>query len=239
MKSFLANLRKTIQDKALIRDGDRVAVGVSAGKDSMALLYGLKTLQSYMPIKYDLEAVTISMGFDDFDLTATRTYIEDQLGIPYTICPTDIYKIVFEVRKESNPCSLCANMRRGALAGVMKERNLNVLALGHHNDDAIVTFFMNMLYSGRLNTHQYSAHLSKSDIHMIRPMLNIPEKQIIELIRKEGIPTVKSPCPADQNTKREEIKNFTHELFKMHKDCRQNILTAMENKDQLELWFDK
>lgn len=239
MKSFLANLRHTIQEKQLIMPGDRVAVGISAGKDSMALLYGLKVIQPYISIPFTLEAVTIDMGFEDFNLEPIRDYIENTLRVPYTVCPTDIYKIVFEVRKETNPCSLCANMRRGALSGVLRERNLNVLALGHHNDDAIITFFMNMLYSGRLNTHQFSTHLSKSNLHMIRPMLYIPEKQIVSLIKKERIPTLSSPCPADKNTKREEIKKMAHELYKIHKDCRQNILAAMENKNQFDLWFDQ
>ncbi|MCA0384713.1 MAG: tRNA 2-thiocytidine biosynthesis TtcA family protein [Firmicutes bacterium] len=235
MSNILGSLRKTIQEKQLISDGDRVAVGLSGGKDSMALLSALKRFQSFSPIPFTLTAVTIDMGFENFDLEAAKAFCHS-LEVPYHIIPTDIAKIVFELRDEKNPCALCANMRRGALASAMKSLDLNVLALGHHADDALSTLFLNMLYSGKLNTLEYHSFLSRSEIHVIRPFLDTSEANIIHYVKSNHIPVLKSPCPMDRKTKRETMNHLLSTLYKEIPHSRVNLLTAMRNKDQCNLF---
>jgi tRNA(Ile)-lysidine synthase TilS/MesJ len=238
MTSLLGIMRKTIQDYALIQEGDRVAVGLSGGKDSMALLYLLARFQRFSPFKFDLEAITVDMGFNNFDLSGAKAFCA-QLGIAYTIVETEIAKVVFEIRDEKNPCALCANMRRGALADAMNQRGLNVLALGHHADDALTTFFLNMLYAGKLNTLEYKSYLSRTGVHVIRPFLDASEAQVIGTVHKENIPVFKSPCPMDKHTKREEIGDFLKDIYKDIPHSRKNILTAMRNEAQCNLFKNK
>lgn len=236
MKSLLGNLRRTVQENKLIQDGDRVAVGLSGGKDSMVLLYALKKFQHFSPIQYDLAAATINLGFDNFDLTQTKAFCE-QLEVPLLIEETNIAKIVFEAREEKNPCALCANMRRGALMTLLNREGYNVLALGHHNDDAIETMFMNMFYTGKISTLDYKSYLSRSQVHVIRPLLNVKEADIIGAVNKENIPVTKSPCPMDKNTTREKIKNLLKGIYSDIPNSRQSITKAMKNEEQFKLWF--
>lgn len=236
MKSLLGNLRRTIQENDMIKDGDRVAVGLSGGKDSMVLLYALKHFQRFSPMKFELAAATIDLGFDTFDLTRTQEFC-DEIGVPLFIEETNIAKIVFDTRDEKNPCSLCANMRRGALMTLLNKEGYNVLALGHHSDDAIETMFMNLFYTGKLNTFGYKAHLSRSNVDVIRPLLNVKEVDIIGTVNKENIPVTKSPCPMDKNTTREKTKNLLKDIYKDIPNSRQSILSAMKNEDQFQLWF--
>lgn len=237
MSNILGSLRKTIQEKQLISPGDRVAVGLSGGKDSMALLSALKRFQTFSPIPFTVTAITIDMGFENFNLEAAKMYCQ-ALEVPYHIIPTDIAKIVFELRDEKNPCALCANMRRGALANVMRAIDHNVLALGHHADDALSTLFLNMMYSGKLNTLEYHSYLSRSEIHVIRPFLDTSEANIIHYVKTNHIPVLKSPCPMDRKTKRESMNHLLKDLYKEIPHSRKNLLTAMRNKDQCNL-FDK
>jgi len=236
MKRVLGCIRKAVEEFNLIEDGDRVAVGVSGGKDSTVLLYALKLFQNFSPVKYELEAITISLGFDDFNIEPMKEFCK-RIDVPYTVKETDIAKIVFDVRKEKNPCSLCANMRRGALHNVMKERNLNALALGHHCDDAIETLFMNMFYTGRINTFYPKTYLSRKKINVIRPIIYLAEKQIIGAHNRNELPLVESPCPADKKTTREEIKNLMKQIYKDIPQAREKLITAMKNEDQFKLWF--
>lgn len=236
MKSLLGNLRRTIQENSLIQDGDRVAVGLSGGKDSMVLLYALKKFQRFSPIQYDLAAATINLGFDNFDLSKTKTFCE-KLEVPLLIEETNIAKIVFEAREEKNPCALCANMRRGALMTLLNREGYNVLALGHHNDDAIETMFMNMFYTGKISTLDYKSYLSRSQVYVIRPLLNVKEADIIGAVNKENIPVTKSPCPMDKNTTREKIKNLLKSIYSDIPNSRQSITKAMKNEEQFKLWF--
>ena len=236
MKSLLGNLRRTIQENNLIQNGDRVAVGLSGGKDSMVLLYALKKFQKFSPIKYDLAAATIDLGFNNFDLSKTRAFCED-LGVPLLIEETNIAKIVFEAREEKNPCALCANMRRGALMTLLNREGYNVLALGHHSDDAVETLFMNMFYTGKLSTLDYKSYLSRSQVYVVRPFLNVKEADIIGAVNKENIPVTKSPCPMDKNTTREKVKNLLKGIYSDIPNSRQSILKAMKNQDQFKLWF--
>ena len=238
MSSLSGIMRRTIQTYGLITEGDRIAVGLSGGKDSMALLKMLARFQKFSPVTFHLEAITIDLGFNNFDLTGAKDFCTS-LQIPYTIVPTEISKIVFDIRDEKNPCALCANMRRGALAETMNALKLNRLALGHHADDALATLFLNMLYSGKLNTLEYSSFLSRSNIHVIRPFLDASELDIIGTINKEHIPVFKSPCPMDKHTKREDINLFLKDIYKEIPHSRRNILTAMRNDKQCNLFINK
>ncbi len=238
MKSLSGVMRKTIETYGLITEGDRVAVGLSGGKDSMALLYLLKKYQRFSPFKFHLEALTVDMGFNNFDLEAATDFC-NKIDVPYTIIKTEIAKVVFEIRDEKNPCALCANMRRGALAQTMNEKNLNLLALGHHADDALSTLFLNMLYSGKMNTLEYKSHLTRADIHVIRPFLDASESQVIGTIRSSNIPVLKSPCPMDKHTKREDVAIFLKSVYKEIPNSRKNLLTAMRNENQCNLFVTK
>lgn len=238
MKKLLGNMRRTIQEYDMISDGDHVAVGLSGGKDSMALLYLLKRFQKFAPFNFDLEAITVDMGFNNFDLEAAKIFC-GELDVPYTIVKTDIAKIVFEIREEKNPCALCANMRRGTLSDTMNKKGLNVLALGHHQDDALTTMFLNMLYSGKLNTLEYKSHLTRTDIHVIRPFMNSTEMDIKGLIKSEGIPVLKSPCPMDRHTKRESIGQLVKQIEKTVPHSRKSMVTAMRNEEQCNLFANK
>ncbi len=233
--NVVGNMRKAIHEKNLIEPGDRVAVGVSGGKDSMALLAALHEFQRYSPIPYELEAITISPGFEGMDFTPVEEFCAER-QIPYTIHKTNIADVVFDIREESNPCALCANMRRGALAGIMNDRNLNVLALGHHADDLAATFFMNMLYTGRLNTLPAKSYLDRSKIHVIRPLINVPESWIKGFIKKKKLPVVESTCPVDKRTNREDIEQLLNDLYKKIPISRQNIQTALRNEEQFNLF---
>ena len=236
MSSILGTLRKTIQEHDLILPGDRIAVGLSGGKDSTALLWALKRFQRFSPIPYSLEAITISNGFEDMDFGPMKQLCRE-LDVPYHIEETDIATIVFDVRKEKNPCALCATMRRGALAQVMKARDLNVLALGHHADDALETFFMNMLYTGKLSTLEIKSYLSRSQVTVIRPLIGCSENEVIGLVRQQNLPVIKSVCPVDKNTKREEIHQLLKGIYQSIPHSRASLLTAMKNEEQFGLWF--
>lgn len=236
MKKLLGCIRRADKDFGMIREGDRVAVGLSGGKDSMALLKAMKLYQYFSPNKFELEAIMISMGFENFNTQVVQDWC-DSLEIPLTIVETEISKIVFEERKEKNPCSLCAKMRRGSLHDEMKKRNLNVLALGHHLDDAINTLFMSLYYEGRMHTFSPLSYLSRKDLWMIRPMIYAEERDIVHVVKTHDVPVVKSPCPADKNTVREEMNTRMAALYKEIPTAKHNILNAMKNGDQMELFF--
>jgi len=235
MSKVLGSIRRTIQERDMLQPGDRVAVGLSGGKDSMVLLYTLSRFQKFSPTPFHLEAISIDMGFNNFDLEAAVEFCKS-LEVPYNIIKTDIAKIVFDIRDEKNPCALCANMRRGALAKSMQELGLNVLALGHHADDALSTLFLNMLYSGKLNTLEYKSFLTRSEVTVIRPLLDTSEHDIKGLIKEKQIPVLKSPCPMDRHTKREEVNLLLKDLYKEVPNSRKNMLTAMRNEDQCNLF---
>lgn len=238
MKSLSATMRRTIESFGLIENGDRVAVGLSGGKDSMALLFLLKKYHGFSTNKFELKAITIDPGFDNFNLAEAKIFC-DKIDVEHIVIKTEIAKIVFDIRNEKNPCALCANMRRGALADAMNERGLNKLALGHHADDALSTMFLNMLYTGKINTLEYMSYLSRADIHVIRPFLDASEAQIVGLINSEGLPILKSPCPVDKHTKREEIADMLRGIYKTIPNSRKNLLTAMRNEEKCNLFVNK
>ena len=228
IKRVLSYTRRALDDYRMIEAGDRVAVGVSAGKDSLTLLCAMAELRRFYPVPFELVAVTIDMGFPGgTDLSPIRALCE-KLNVPYHVFPTEIYKIIFEIRKEKNPCSLCAKMRRGALHNAAKELGCNVVALGHHFDDAVETFMLNLFFEGRLGCFSPVSYLSRTELRLIRPMVYMPEKDVRYFASKANLPVVKSSCPADGNTQREEIKQLLATLDRKHDGLRYRIFGAMQ-----------
>ncbi|MBQ8331950.1 MAG: tRNA 2-thiocytidine(32) synthetase TtcA [Clostridia bacterium] len=227
MKRVLSYVRRAVDDYEMIREGDKIAVGVSAGKDSLTLLCAMAELRRFYPKRFELCAITVDMGFQGVDFSEIRRLCEE-LDVPYHVIPTQISTIIFDVRKEKNPCSLCAKMRRGALYRGAKELGCTSVALGHHFDDVVETFMLNLFYEGRLGCFQPVTYLSNTDIYMIRPMIYMPEKDVRYFASKAELPVVKSPCPADGNTEREEMKKLLLSLERQNKGLRYRIFGAIQ-----------
>jgi tRNA(Ile)-lysidine synthase TilS/MesJ len=227
IKRVLSYVRRGVDDYQMIEDGDKIAVGVSAGKDSLTLLCALAELRRFYPKKFELSAITVDMGFEGSDFSSIAKLCEE-LNVPYHIIPTQISTVIFDVRKEKNPCSLCAKMRRGALYGAARELAFNKVALGHHFDDVVETFMLNLFFEGRLGCFQPVTYLSNTQITLIRPMLYMPEKDVRYFASKAELPVVKSVCPADGNTEREEMKKLLASLEKENKGLRYRIFGAIQ-----------
>lgn len=226
-RRVLSYVRRAVDDYEMIRAGDKIAVGVSAGKDSLTLLCALAEMRRFYRQPYELVAITVDMGFPNADFSTVAALCE-QLNVPYHVAKTDISTIIFDVRKEKNPCSLCAKMRRGVLHGKAKELGCNTVALGHHFDDVVDTFMLNLFFEGRLGCFQPVTYLSRTDIRLIRPLIYMPEKEVRYFASKEQLPVVKSPCPADGNTKRAEMKTLLSELERKNKGLRHRIFGAIQ-----------
>lgn len=235
MKQVLGCLRRADKDFHMIEPGDRIAVGVSGGKDSLLLLYAMALYRKFCPAPFTLGAVTLTMGLEPFDLSGVRRLC-DRLEVEYTVRETQIGKVIFEERKEKNPCSLCAKMRRGALNDLCVEMGYNKVALGHHRDDAIETLLLSMFYEGRIHTFHPVAYLSRKKITQIRPLVYLSEKYIIHMARLLDLPVVPSPCPADGDTKREEMKRLLDYICKTIPNARELMLSALQNQAQYGLW---
>lgn len=236
MKKILGPLRRAVEKYEMIRPGDRIAVGLSGGKDSTALLVAMKRFQYFSPVPFELEGITLDMGFGGMDFEPL-VQLCAELDIPYTIKKTQIGPIVFEARQEKNPCALCARMKRGALHDLAIERGCRKIALGHHADDAIETFFLSLFYEGRINTFSPVTYLDRKDITLIRPLIFVKEKDIIYNPEIKELPVIKSNCPADGHTKREDMKDMMKELRKTIPELDDRILKAIQNKEQFHLWF--
>ena len=235
MKRILGYLRKACEDFNLIEEGDVVAVGVSGGKDSLLLLHALSLYRNFSKVSFTIKALTLTMGLEPFDLTGIRALCE-KLQVEYVVRETEIGKIIFDERKEKNPCSLCAKMRRGALNELSKEVGANKLALGHHRDDAIETLLLCLLHEGRIHTFHPKTYLSRCDLTVIRPMVYVPEKHILHLAKELELPIVKSPCPANGYTERQEMKELLDSLCKRYPNARELMLSALRNQEQYGLW---
>ena len=227
LNEFSGTIRRAVDDYNMIQDGDRIAVGVSGGKDSMLLLVALKHLQSYYPQHFDLQAITIELGFDGMDFTPVKEMCAE-LDIPYTCLKTDIKEIVFDVRKEDNPCSLCSKMRRGAINDAISQLGIHKLALGHHFDDAVETFMMSLLFEGRLSCFRPVTFLDRSGVTQIRPMIYAGEQKIANLASELQLPIVENPCPQDKASKRYEIKELMSGMCKEYPDMKSKIFGAMQ-----------
>lgn len=235
MKQVLGCLRRADKDFHMIEPGDRIAVGVSGGKDSLLLLYAMALYRKFCPAPFTLGAVTLTMGLEPFDLSGVRRLC-DRLEVEYTVRETQIGKVIFEERKEKNPCSLCAKMRRGALNDLCVEMGYNKVALGHHRDDAIETLLLSMFYEGRIHTFHPVTYLSRKKITQIRPLVYLSEKYIIHMAHLLDLPVVPSPCPADGDTKREEMKRLLDYICKTIPNARELMLSALQNQAQYGLW---
>ncbi len=232
MQKLLSYMRSACQQYEMIKSGDRIAIGVSGGKDSLALLAGMANLRRFYPEKFDIVAITLDPQFGGVE--GDYSEIEKlcrKLGVEYIIKRTQLAQVIFDIRKESNPCSLCARMRRGALHDAAKEANCNKIALGHHLDDLAETFIMNLFNGGTLDCFMPVTYLSRKDIYMIRPMIFARESDCARVVRKENLPVVKSKCPADGNTERQEVKEMLSSLEKKYGDVRSKILGAMQRKE--------
>lgn len=235
MQHILSKMRKAIETYNLIEENDKIAVGLSGGKDSLVLLEALSRFQKFSPKKFQLVAITIDQtnGETNFDPLAEFCL---KLGVEFHIVKTEIFNIVFDIRKEKNPCSLCAKLRRGNLNSEAKKLGCNKVALAHHSDDLIETFFLSLFYEGRLNTFAPKTYLSNTDLTSIRPLIFIDEKTIVEA--SKNLPIVKNICPANHRTKREEIKHFLSDLERKIPGSKKQILNAIINPERYNL-FDK
>ena len=234
LQKLLSYTRRAIDSYEMIDNGDKIAVGISGGKDSLTLLYALAELRQFYPKKFDLIAITVNLGFDNFD-TAKIEQLCKELDVPYYIVDTEIYDIVFNVRKEKNPCSLCAKLRKGALNQKLNTLGCNKIAYAHHKDDFIETFLMSLLYEGRIHTFSPKTYLDKSELMVIRPLMYINEGEIISFKNDMQLPVIKSPCPADGYTKREYAKQTLAKLENETPGCKQRIFSAIEH-GTLEGW---
>lgn len=228
MQKILGFLRRAITQYNMISNGDRIAVGVSGGKDSVLLAVGLKRVSEFIGIDFSVVAITLDPCFNktQTDYSPVTEYL-NQNGIEHIIKRTDIGEIVFDIRQESNPCSLCARMRRGALHDAAKEAGCNKIALGHHADDALETFIMNLFNEGRVGCFSPVTYLSRKDVTVIRPLCLAPESEIKRAVKRENIPVVKNPCPMDGETERQWTKDFLYGLEKEHSGIRKRLFGAM------------
>lgn len=227
MQKILSKMRKAIEDYEMIQEGDKIAVALSGGKDSVTLLYALKNLQIFYPKKFELIAITVNPGFDGFDAKILEK-IAEEAKVELVIAPSDIKAIVFDVRKEKNPCSLCANLRRGILNSVAKEHGCNKIALGHNEDDVIETFLLNMIYAGKLSTLAPLSYMDRSDMTLIRPLIYTPEKYMKSFIKRNNIQIMPKVCPMDGKSKREYALELLRNIEIEYKHSRANIIGAIK-----------
>ena len=227
MQHILSLARRCVEDYNMIEAGDRIAVGVSGGKDSMLALAALAQLKKFYPKPFELEAITLEMGMPGMDFTPVAEYCE-QIGVPYTRIQVPVYQIVFEERKEKNPCSLCAKMRRGSLNTALVEKGIRKIALGHHYDDAVETLLMNLLFEGRIGCFQPVTHLDRMDVLQIRPLLYCQEDEIRRTVEKLQLPIIHNPCPADGSSRRQEVKDLLAELEGKYPDLKKKLFGAIQ-----------
>ncbi|MCJ7857047.1 tRNA 2-thiocytidine(32) synthetase TtcA [Lachnospiraceae bacterium NSJ-143] len=224
---LLSYVRRAVDDYKMINSGDKIAVGLSGGKDSVCLLLALSDLRRFYPNKFDICAVTVSLGFDGTDFSAMNSLCE-KLNVDYHVVETDIGDIIFNERKETNPCSLCAKMRKGALNDKAEELGCNKIALGHNRDDITETFMMSLIFEARINTFAPVSYLDRKKLYSIRPLMYVPEKEIKGYISKNELTIVKNPCPANGNTKRQEIKDLLYDLGKKYDNLDGKIFSAIQ-----------
>ena len=230
LQQVLSLVRKACEDYNMIDEGDKIAVGISGGKDSLTLLSALAHLRRFYPKKFELYAITVDLGFDNLNLDKITEFCRD-LDVEYTIVKTDIANIIFNERKEKNPCSLCAKMRKGALNDAMKQKGINKIAYAHHKDDVVDTMMMSLIYEGRSHTFSPVTYLDRTDLYVIRPLMYMKEADVIGFVNKNNIPVVKSPCPADKHTKREYVKDLLKEINRETPGVKERMFTAIQDSN--------
>ena len=235
MQKILGYLRKAIEHYNMIDDGDKIAVALSGGKDSITLLMGLKALQRFYPKHFDLMAISVNPGFEFFNSSFLQNTCQ-KIGVPYVEAESHIKEIVFDIRKEKNPCSLCANLRRGVINSIAIREGCNKIALGHNQDDVLETFLLNLLYTGNIGTFSPKSYMDRSKITLIRPLVYTPEKEIRRFVRKNNIDVMPKVCPMDGTSKREDMKNLIYTLSKNIPMIRANLFGAIQrNLDDWKL----
>ncbi|MDO4291983.1 MAG: ATP-binding protein [Eubacteriales bacterium] len=228
LQQVLSHIRRATDDYRMICAGDKIAVGISGGKDSLTLLCALRALQRFYPQPFELLAVTVDLGFQNLDLEQISALC-DRLEVPYTVVPTQISQIVFEKRQESNPCALCAKLRKGALNDAVRALGCNKVAYAHHKDDAVETMLLSLIYEGRFHTFSPVTCLDRTELTVIRPLIYMKEADVIGFVRKNQLPVVKSPCPADGHTRREYAKQLLRQLNRENPGVRDRMFTALQN----------
>lgn len=234
VRRILSYTRRAVSDYNMINDGDRIAVGLSGGKDSLTLLCALDALSRFYEKKYELCAITLDMGFPDADFSLLGGFCEE-MGIEYIVKKTELAKVIFEYRKEKNPCSLCARMRRGIINEAAVEAGANKVALGHHWDDVLDTFMLNLFHEGRIGSFSPVTYLDRTGITVIRPLIYAPEKDIRYFSSHSSLPVCKNPCPADKNTEREEMKQMLNTLDRGNKGLKHRMFGALQ-KSGIDGW---
>ncbi len=233
LQQLYSYTRKAIDDYHMIDEGDHIAVGISGGKDSLAMLYALNGLKRFFPVSFSLTAVTVDLGFENLNLDRI-TALCAELGVPYHIVKTDIGRIIFEDRKESSPCALCAKMRKGALNQAMKELGCGKVAYAHHKDDVVETMLLSLIFEGRFHSFAPVTYLDRMDMTVIRPLIYVQEADVIGFVNKYDIPVVKSPCPADGHTKREYVHLLLQQLNRENPGVKERMFHAVQ--DMVPAW---
>lgn len=228
LQKLYSYTRHAIDQYHMINDNDKIAIGVSGGKDSLTLLYALSGLRRFYPKKFDLVAISVDLGFGIQDFSEIQKLC-DSLNVDLHIVPTQINQIVFIDRKESNPCSLCAKMRKGALNEKAKELGCNKIAYAHHKDDIIETMMLSMIYEGRFHSFAPVTYLDRTELYVIRPMMFISESEVIGFQHKMNLPVAKNPCPADGHTKREYVKNLIADINYNNPGVKERMFSAISN----------
>lgn len=228
LQQVLSYVRRAADDYNMIEEGDKIAIGISGGKDSLTLLYALHGLKRFYPKHFDIHAVTVDLGFQNLNLDKIKELCRE-LNVEYTIVQTDIAQIIFQDRKEENPCSLCAKMRKGALNQAIKEAGCQKVAYAHHKDDVVETMLMSLIFEGRFHTFAPVTYLDRMQLTVIRPLMYMNEADVIGFVHKYDVPVVKSPCPADGYTKREYVKQLLRKLNQENPGVKERMFTAIKN----------
>jgi len=230
LQQIMSKTRKAVDDYKMINDNDTIAVGISGGKDSLALLHALAGMRRFYPIHYSLIAITCDLGFKNVDFNEIKKLCEE-LDVKYYIVESDISDIVFNVRKEENPCSLCAKMRKGTMYNFLKEVGCSKIAYAHHQDDVVETYMMSLIYEGRQNTFSPVTYLDRTGVTVIRPFIYMKEADIIGFVKANNVPVLKSPCPVDGYTKRQYAKDLLKSINEEAPGVRDRIFTAIQNSN--------
>lgn len=237
LQRLMSVARKAIDDYEMIQEGDKIAIGISGGKDSLALLYALHGLKQFYPKKFEIVAISVHLGYEDMDFSPVQELC-DSMGVDYHLVKTDIGNIVFQMRKEDSPCSLCSKMRKGALNDKAKELGCNKVAYGHHKDDVVETMMLSLIYEGRFHSFAPVTYLDRMDLTLIRPLLYLKEADVIGFMHKYELPVVKNSCPVDGHTKREYVKNLLSDINAEAPGVKERMFSAISNGN-LRGWSDK